>query len=247
MATLTVVILVLGTLVLLHVVTRHGETYVVPDFASMRMPEAADVALKNHVTLILDDSVYVAHKPRGIILKQKPHAGAQVKKSRKVYVVINAQSVKMIAVPNVVDVSLRQARVMLEASGLEVGLLTFSPDLAHGIVLNQLYKGRHIAHSTKLPAGSKIDLVIGQSGLQTEVPALKGMSLSAAKSAVIEAMLNVGKVHYNGSIRNNTDSLNAIVYSQFPAAKDNAVPLGTAVDIFLTTTGGERDIDEDEE
>jgi beta-lactam-binding protein with PASTA domain len=140
----------------------------------------------------------------------------------------------MTTVPNVVDVSLRQALTMIENKGLEVGQLTFSPDMAHGIVLNQFYKGRSIVAGTRLPVDSKIDLEIGKSNdYVISVPLLTGLQLPAAKNLIIESMLNLGKVVYDESIQTITDSINAIVYAQYPSDKDDEVPVGTQVDIVL--------------
>ncbi|GHT65844.1 hypothetical protein FACS189452_00690 [Bacteroidia bacterium] len=218
----------------LNVITRHGQTYPVPNFVNMRIADAQLLALESKVVVILDDSIYNARKPRGIILEQNPKPDTRVKKNRKIFVRVNSQSTKMANVPNVVDISLRQARAIIESKGLTVGTLSFRYDMAHGIVLNQLYKGRPITNKAKLPAESKIDLVIGQSGASlTEVPVLKGLSANAAQGAIIEAMLNVGKVVYNSTVRTITDSLNAVVYAQFPTANSDAVPFGSRVDIML--------------
>jgi beta-lactam-binding protein with PASTA domain len=234
-AALVVTIFIFGLLVVLNIITRHGQTYAVPNFTNMRPADAEELAEQSKVTLIVDDSVYIARKPRGIILEQNPKPDTRVKKWRKIFVRINAQSQQMTTVPRVVDVSLRQARALIEGRGLEVGRLSFSPDLAHGIVLVQSYRGRPLAVGAKLPVESKIDLTIGQSGTyEVEVPLLKGMSASVAKGALIEAMLNVGRILYDTSVQNITDSLNAIVYAQFPTINDGVVPLGTSVDIMLT-------------
>jgi beta-lactam-binding protein with PASTA domain len=234
LAVLTVTIVIFGTLLFLNIITRHGQTYPVPNFVNMRIVDAQLLAMENNVVIILDDSVYIARKPRGIILEQNPKPDTRVKKDRKIFVRVNSQTTKMADVPNVVDVSLRQARAIIESKGLEVGTLSFRADLAHGIVLNQLYKKRPITDDAKLPAESKIDLVIGQNGYSlTEVPMLTGLSATAAKGAIIEAMLNVGKVIYNSTVRTMTDSLNAVVYSQFPPANSDAVSFGSRVDIML--------------
>ena len=234
LAVLTLIILIFGSLLILNIITRHGQTYIVPDLTNMRPADALEIARQSSVTLVVDDSIYTARKPRGIILEQTPRPNTRVKKWRKIFVRINAQSVQMTSAPNVVEASLRQARAMIESRGLEVGRLSFSPDWAHGIVLSQTYRGRPLAPNAKLPVESRIDLEIGQGGIyETRTPPLAGMTLNAAKTAITDAMLNVGRVMYDHTAQNITDSLNAVVYAQFPPA-DDPVSLGSAVDIMLS-------------
>jgi beta-lactam-binding protein with PASTA domain len=244
LAVLTITILIFGTLLLLNIISRHGQTYAVPDFSNMRPADAALLAENSSVMLVVDDSIYTVRKPRGVIVEQNPKPNTRVKKNRKIFVRVNAQNIRKTTAPRVVDVSLRQARAMLESRGLAVGRLTFTPDLAHGIVLSQSYAGRPLAAGTRLPIESRIDLEIGQNGShETFVPTLKGLSVDAARSVIIEAMLNAGREIYDSSVENITDSLNAVVYAQFPSAND-AVPLGTRVDIMLTLKIAETEAEE---
>jgi len=240
LALLTVVICIFGALLLLSLITHHGQTYSVPDFCGMNPIDAQWYAHEENVELVVDDSVYNPKKPRGVILDQNPKPNSRVKKNRKIFVRVNAQIMQLTTVPNVVDVSFRQAKVQLEAKGLKIGRLSFTPDVAHGIVISQSYRGQPLSSRTKVPVESAIDLEIGQSSTQTvEVPSLKGLTANNARERLLNAMLNMGRISYDASVENKVDSLHAVVYTQFPNQED--VPLGTFVDIRLTINPSKYD------
>jgi len=160
-----------------------------------------------------------------------------VKKNRRVFVTINAKNPIKIEIPNIVGYTLRQAKAILEQDGFEVGTLYFRPDLGLNNVLEQRYNGQIAEPGMRIPKGSKIDLVLGQgmSGERTGIPQLIGLKLNDAISRIVEASLNVGRIRYDETIITNSDSLDARVYSQYPAYMENAtLSFGTRVDIWLT-------------
>ncbi|MCB0812521.1 MAG: PASTA domain-containing protein, partial [Flavobacteriales bacterium] len=55
------------------------------------------------------DSVHSDERPKGTVVEQDPVAGAEVKPDRKVYLVMNAMQPQMIDMPDLVDMSKRQA------------------------------------------------------------------------------------------------------------------------------------------
>ncbi|GHT16154.1 hypothetical protein AGMMS4956_17840 [Bacteroidia bacterium] len=235
MAAGVVLVVLLAVHLFLHIVTRHGQTYPVPNFANMRLLDAQLLAIDHNLSVVLTDSAYVARRPRGVILEQNPKPNVLVKKGRKVFVVINARNVKKVDMPSVVDVSLRQAKAQLDAKGLEVGRLTFNYDIANGIVLEQIYKGKPIARGVQLPVGTAIDLVIGKNGAaRTAVPNLIGLSANAAQSAIVEAMLNVGTIRYDETVRTFADTLNAVVNLQVPPSTNVPIDFGSHVSIMMT-------------
>ena len=64
--------------------------------------------------------------------------------------------------PELKDVSLRQAEIMLKAIGLELEGVIYKPSPFENAVLEQLYKGRSIAPNTEINQGDKITLVVGK-------------------------------------------------------------------------------------
>ncbi len=55
------------------------------------------------------DSVYTTVVPRGCIAEQSPKPGFKVKKWRNIVLTINAFNPEMVAMPNLIDLPIRQA------------------------------------------------------------------------------------------------------------------------------------------
>jgi beta-lactam-binding protein with PASTA domain len=187
--------------------------------------------------ILVNDSIFISHRPGGIVIEQNPKANTRVKKDRTIFVTINALSPKMVTVPDVTGVSLRQAKAIIEMQGLEIGRLSYASDMAFNNVLRQNFKDRPIAEGEKLVVGSRIDLVLGKnkSSVRTAVPNLTGLSAMVARSVIIEASLNTGRMFYDETVKTMTDTLEAKVYSQYPiASKESSIEVGSSVDIMLT-------------
>jgi len=143
--------------------TRHGTEVVMPDFIGMDSQELSnnDDASKDYI-IIISDYLYDRNTPSGTVLKQDPHVGEMVKKGRKVYVTVASSEPPKVIMPQLQDISLRQAEIMLKAIGLECGPVIFKPDCYENAVLEQLYNGRAIAPGTEISAGEAITLVVGK-------------------------------------------------------------------------------------
>ena len=181
----------------------------------------------------------MTRKP-GTVVEQNPVAGTKVKQNRRVFLTINAQSPKKVQMPDVVGVTLRQAKAILDQQGLIIGVLTFVPDIAVNNVLEQKYKGKTIKPGDMISKGSRVDLVLGRGmmGEQTGLPILIGLTQAEARARLIDASLNLGQVKYDETIKDYKDTLNAMVYSQYPAYSRfiaiNPINFGARVDIWLT-------------
>jgi len=227
----------IALMIFLRIYTRHNQEQPTPNLVGMAVEEAAEVIADNNLRIEIADSVYIFNKKPGSVIAQNPEPGTMVKKNRRVFVTINAKNPIKIEIPNIVGYTLRQAKAILEQEGFEVGTLYFRPDLGLNNVLEQHYEGKIAEPGTRIPKGSKIDLVLGQGmqGERTGIPLLIGLKLNDAVSRIIEASLNVGRIRYDETIITHNDSLDARVYSQYPAYMENAtLSFGTRVDIWLT-------------
>ena len=224
-------------LFIFRLITRHGKEIVVPNLVSMNMQEAKRVARQHHVRIKISDSTYVPKMQKGIIYRQNPAPGSNVKKGRRVMVIVNSTIPKMSKVPNVVGQSLRQAQGTLNSSKFRVGKLIYVPDIATNNIISQLYNGKAITPGRELPMESEIDLEVGlgSSGSMTRIPNLKGVSYYDVKNELVYYCLNVNKMVFDGSVRNYADTIAAVVYKQEPAPTKSAnYKLGTAVTLYLT-------------
>ena len=242
--------IIVGALMLLLIVlnfyTRHGQARPVPDFHGLNLEQTARLAKKSKLNYQVIDSVYTTAVPRGCVAEQNPKPGFKVKKWRNLALTINAFSPEMVAVPNLVNLSKRQATSLIESSGLQLGLLKYRPDQSIDYVLDQLYNGKSIPNGDSLQKGSVIDLVLGKglSNQHTPIPDLTGMNLDPAKKRILGSSLNLGTYLYDKSIKSSQDTLHAFVYKQNPEyIPDGSLQLGSAIYLWLTVDSTKLPVD----
>lgn len=235
LSVLFILVLLTGVYYWLDSYTKHGETITVPDLRGMDPSRAGSfLSEKNLRYVVIDSSMYDPQKPKGSILDQDPSPNSKVKENRTIYLAINSRIPSQVKMPDLIDVSFRQAEAILETYGLQLGEQYYKPDLAKNAVLEQIYKGRPIAEGTLIPKGSSIDLVLGDGFGNTNVtiPNLLGLDLQEATFAIKASSLNLGEVVADASVK---DKNAAIVYQQEPSATDGAsINMGEPVKIFIT-------------
>jgi beta-lactam-binding protein with PASTA domain len=244
-----IVIIVGAVLVLLiwmNFYTRHGQARPVPNFIGLTMDQTVKLAKKSRLRYQVIDSIYTTIVPRGCVAEQNPKPGFKVKKWRNVVLTINAFHPEMAAMPNLIDLPKRQAILLAESSGLEIGLLKYRPDLSIDVVIDQQFNGKNINAGDSLQKGSVIDLVLGKglSNQRTPVPNLLGMRLDPAKDKILSSSLNLGTFEYDNTIRKEADTIHAFVYKQNPEFKHDAtLQLGYPMYLWLTIDSAKLKVD----
>lgn len=219
----------------LKVFTRHGKTQLVPDLTGLTVEEAQLVAKHRGLEVVVADSTYVGGRKRGTVVSHLPAQDEFVKRGRRIFITINAFNVPLVAMPNVTNISFRQAKVTLEGAGLRVGRMIYRPDPMKNYVLGQQYQGAAVAKGTPVPRGEAIDLVIGQGATNqtTIVPDMRQMTLEQATEALNNAYINAGTVNFAPDVRTYADSARARVYRQTPDKQATAT-MGSFVDLWLS-------------
>lgn len=233
----------LGVLLLLSVYwwldfyTRHGEDIVVPNYSVTKMTELEETFKGSDLNYVVIDSVYEPKIPKGVVIDQNPDADAKVKEGRTIYLTINAINPPSLPMPDLVDLTLRQAIAKLEDYGFKLGNKQYVPDIAKDAVLGQKSQGKEIKAGEMLPKGSRIDLVLGD-GLKNNkvyIPYVINMTLAEAEEAINAASLDMGVSIHDKTVLTQEDSLQAKVYRQNPVFNPRArVTIGQPLDIFLT-------------
>lgn len=229
-------VLLIAATVILGIITHHGQTIEVPDLTNMSVDNARHEASREDLRIEVIDSIYVRRMQKGAVYSQNPKAGTKVKKGRRIMLTINAMNAKKVSMPNLVGYSMRQAKAELNARGLALGKLIYVNDIATNNVLRQIYHNREIRPGRQIETGSEIDLQVGlnPSDNMTYVPNVKGMKYLRAVDAVHDNSLNLGKVVFDKTVKNYTDSLNATVYKQSPGASKSPLLMGSDVTIHLS-------------
>jgi len=162
LALLTGVALIVLTLKLLEKITYHDQTLVVPDLQHLPLA-IVDTILQNQQLRyeVLDSAKYDPGVPPLAVTEQNPKAGERVKLNRKIYLTINPSDYRKISVPNIIQITKRNAESTLKSVGLSVGKITYRRNIGKDMVLEMRYQGERIAPGTLLPKTTPIDLVLG--------------------------------------------------------------------------------------
>lgn len=237
LAILIGIILLLGTLAWLKIYTHHGQAISVPDLIGLTEEEVEDVIASRNLRYEIVDSVYSSDMPRGTVLKQNPVPSSKVKKDRRIFLTLNAVHPEMVAMPRLVGLSIRQARLALQNAGLELGEIEYRPDYAINNVLQQMHNDSVINEGTEIRKGAVIDLVLGMglSNETTRVPDLVGLDLPTAREVIADYYLNIGAITYDESVIDGEDSAMAFIWRQYPEFEEfRRLNMGTEVDIWLS-------------
>ncbi len=162
LAVVAVILLAFASLQWLKATTNHGEYVEVPDFSKLSVMEMRSAVERAGLRYqVLDSSDYNPDYPKFSILDQDPPAGNKVKANRKIYFTVNPSGYKKVTVPDIVQVTLRNATSMLRAVGLEVERVTYIDQLGKDMVYNMKFKGKYVKPGDKLPKTSKVELICG--------------------------------------------------------------------------------------
>lgn len=222
--------------ILLRIFTRHSQVYEVPDFSGMSIEQALQAGSEANLRITINDSLYVADMPAGVILEQNPAHGAMVKSNRHIFVITNSFAQQMVDIPYVTGYSLRQAKNNLEVAGLSIDKLIYTDDIATNNVISQKYGNTIIEDDSKkqAPKGAGITLVVGRQSadIQQQIPMVVGLTLSQAKSRLWESGFNIGRINYDQDITDG-NAATATVISQTPYA-GNLEELGDQISLRIS-------------
>jgi len=162
LAVLATVVLVFVVLRWLSSTTNHGEFVEVPDVAKMSVMDMRKAVEEANLRYeVLDSANYNPDYPRFSIIEQDPAAGNKVKENRKLYLTVNPSGYKKVTIPNVIQVTQRNATSMLRAVGLDVQRVTYIDQIGKDMVYYVKYNGKQVSEGQKIPKTSKVELVCG--------------------------------------------------------------------------------------
>jgi len=222
---------------ILPVYTRHGSGILVPDVGELPYQEAVKTLKKSKLRPTAEpDSVFMENLPPGVIIKQYPAPYSRVKPNRTISLTINKFQPPMVSMPEVIDQTLYQAKVRLENWGLSIGSVMRKPDIAENAVLEVKHKGTDIKPGTKIPRGSKIDLIVGSGRMSGKVtlPDLEGYTYEDAVAILTDLNLGLGSLVYTP---NGPADKMGTIYDQRPRyVQGDSVRKGSAIDLYIYGT-----------
>ena len=146
----------------LKVWTRHGDTISVPAVRTLSYTSALELLRSEGLKGEVVDSVYDTHTTPGTVIEQNPKAGTIVKEGREVFLTINAFSPKMVTLPILTDISLRQSRSIIEGLGIKKIVEKRVPSEFKDLVLGARYNGTRLRPGARVPVNATIELEVGQ-------------------------------------------------------------------------------------
>ncbi|MBW4891862.1 PASTA domain-containing protein [Mucilaginibacter sp. HMF5004] len=230
----TVIVVVLIAFFSLDYYTRHGSGIPVPAVEGMQV-EKATALLDQQGFHYQVDSVYIGDKAPGTIVQQDPDAGTNVKEDRTIYLTVVTRQAPFVSLPDLQESNYHEAVATISNYGLKMGDTTYKPDIARDRILEVRFAGQVLKPGSKIPKGSKIDLVLGdgKGAAEVTIPAVVNLELDEAKFAIKNSGLAIGTITYEGTI---TDSTKVIIKAQYPMSTDslNKVSIGTRINLTVT-------------
>lgn len=176
--------------------TNYNEGITVPDITKISLTEAEErleeFGLRHEVLERRANAAY----PANYIIDQEPSALQIVKPDRKVYLTVNTEIRPTAVVPDVVDLSLRNARIQIENYGFTVGTISYESDRFRNTVMRQ-----SLAPGDTVDRGAEINLVVsdGLGDRMVTVPEITGISLSDAQQRIRQSGLRVEEIRFEPS------------------------------------------------
>ncbi len=154
--------LVWAALVYIDRWTEHGIYMEVPDVKGLSYDQAKVAISLAGMSCELSDSLYEASSKPGTVLEQSPKAKAKVKSTRTVYLTVNAFTPKMVTMPKLVDVSLRQAETALTGLGIKNIKVEYVPSEYKDLVLKAKFNGVELRYGSRIPVSATVTLEVGE-------------------------------------------------------------------------------------
>lgn len=144
----------------LNVYTKHGDSVVVPDVKGVTIEEAVPFLKSKGLRYEIVDSIYAKNKTPGVICEQIPQANMKVKPNRIIFLTINSFSSRQIELPDVRDLSLRQAETILQNAGFVTSVELVKSEFKDLVL--RVKKGDAVVYpGSKFLDGTRLTLEVG--------------------------------------------------------------------------------------
>lgn len=152
------------TLQALRGYTLHNQAIVVPDVKGLQLEEASTFFENNDLRYTVIDSVYTKDVSPGAIYEMVPGAGSKVKEGRIIFVTLNARTVQTAPVPDVADLSFRQAYALLQSKGFTSVDILYVPGRYRDLALGVELRGNSLKPGERVPVAAQLVLKVSDGG-----------------------------------------------------------------------------------
>ena len=142
--------------------TNHNQYIKVPNLESLSIDAMKTILDQSNLRYeVLDSAKYNSNYPPLRVIEQIPKFNDLVKENRKIYITLNPIGYRKLSVPNVIQITKRNAETRLKAVGFFIGNKTYRNNIGKDMVLELKYRGKKIEPGILLPKNSSIDLILG--------------------------------------------------------------------------------------
>lgn len=193
-------------------IIKSEDTVIVPDLVGKDVVTALELLTDLHLNTKVNGSEYNRQFPKNHVTFQEPGPGSEIKKDRDVRIIIS-KGPQNILMPNLISLSERQARMIMEENGISQGHLSHT-------YFNTAEKDHIImqvpAAGTMITRGAVVDLLVSMGPRPVEyiMPELSGLSMDEALLKIEERNLAVGNIQ---SQFDKLKSRNLIIHQEPPA------------------------------
>lgn len=188
--------LLLLDFVLMPAYTNYDEGVTVPNVTKLALTEADSLLISYGLRFEVSERRSNSAYPADYVIDQTPSASEIVKPNRKIYLTVNTVSTPKVDVPEVVNLSLRNAKIQLQNYGLVVGTVSYESSRFKSSVLRQ-----SVPAGKTVPKGTVVNLAVsdGLGEKMVAVPNIIGERLAKAQQMLRTAGLRVGEIQFQPS------------------------------------------------
>lgn len=212
-ALLIVFLIITGTTAYLTLtfIIKSEDTVVVPDLLGKDVVYSLEILTDLGLNTKIKGSEYSDDFPKNHVLLQEPLPGSEIKKGRDLRIVLS-RGPKVITMPNVVGLPVRQARLLLEESGLCSGNDTYVYDNA--TTNKDVVIAQDPLYSILVNRGRCVNLLLsmGQRPRAYQMSDLRGLSVDEAVIEIERSHLQVGRFRYEF----HQDQPDNVIVGQYP-------------------------------
>jgi eukaryotic-like serine/threonine-protein kinase len=221
----------LAIIIMLLIVDQLALPWIVSTTDTVRVPlvigqkvERADYVLRD-LGLQVKDIRYQhsTEVPSGVVMSQLPADGSIVKQGRRVYLTVS-KGLEAVTMPNLIGISLGEARRTLARSGLQLGTVSSTISAAHE---PETIAWQSMAAGTSVAAEASVNVSVSQ-GASLRMPYLVGLNIDEARSALTDLGLEITTINERPT---KAFTAGTIIAQEPPA--DSSVGASTLVSVTL--------------
>lgn len=231
-----VLLLFLMDRVIMPAYTKYNQGVTVPDVTKVSYQDAISSLQRAGLRYEVMDRRSNEAFPPNFVLDQAPRGNSLVKPNRKVYLTVNAAETPMVTVPDVQNISLRNAHIQLQSHGLEPGFVEYVSSRFPNIVM-----GQSVAAGESVRRGTPVNLVVSD-GLgmnRVAVPEIIGRRLAIAQREIRQSGLRVGQIVFQP-----VSGMEPNLVISFSPAEADSLFEGERIDLVVSELSNLREAEE---